>query len=150
MKLFIIPDVHQNWKTARKLRESKQALSADTVVWLGDFLDDFDSTKEDFVETLRLVREVLECGDKVLFGNHDIQYIFGPRYICSGYQSAFKEFIDDDLKNMWRDLGQSSFKVEHDESASVILSHAGFCDNLIEFSDGGRDFHFVKTYLTIS
>jgi len=130
MKLFIIPDVHQNWKTARKLRESKQALSADTVVWLGDFLDDFDSTKEDFVETLRLVREVLECGDKVLFGNHDIQYIFGPRYICSGYQSAFKDLIDDDLKNMWREKGSVSYWVHRTDNANpLIMAHAGFTAN---------------------
>ena len=127
MKIFIIPDVHQNWRTARKLRESKQALSADTAVWLGDFLDDFNSTKEDFLETLNLVWEVLAYGDKVLFGNHDIQYIFGPRYICSGYQSAFKDFIDDDLKNMWKNRGHISHWVTGPGNINpVILSHAGF------------------------
>lgn len=147
MTLFIIPDVHQDWMTARKLRESNQALSSDAVVWLGDFLDDFDSTKEDFIETLKVVHDAFDRGDRVLFGSHDLQYVFGPRYICSGYQSAYKELIDDDLRNLWREKGGSSLTVEHDESATVLLSHAGFCDSLLDFAAGGKDHHFVKTYL---
>ena len=67
MKLFLIPDVHEEWEIARRFRDKANSGDIDHVVWFGDFMDSFNHTRESIEGTIRLVSDVLDSDDMVLF-----------------------------------------------------------------------------------
>lgn len=122
MRLFLIPDVHEEWEKARKFRDKANLQSVDGVVWFGDLLDSFNHTEESLAGTIELVGDVLDSDDVILFGNHDIQYIFNCReFMCSGYRrDTMDEIRESGIADDWAVLGQSIYAVD-----GWWLSHAG-------------------------
>lgn len=91
MKILVIPDIHGNWvDTIDYVRSHKDEV--DKVVFLGDYVDDFDPLKCG-LNMVRGMKSMFEMArnepDKfvILLGNHDLQYISTEKY--SGFNSKY-------------------------------------------------------------
>lgn len=83
-KILVIGDVHQNHKTAEAYLKDWES----TVVFLGDYFDQFYDTPEDAVATAEWLKESLCHPDRIhLMGNHDFHYRLPLEtgIFCSGY-----------------------------------------------------------------
>ena len=68
-------------------------------IFAGDYVDSFNQSEENIYQTLKLV---IESGAKLVLGNHDIHYLDGSPFKCSGYRDRmanslnqiFEAFID--------------------------------------------------------
>lgn len=117
MKTITIPDLHgrNNW-----LQVVNQ--EADKIIFLGDYVDSFDFTDQEIESNLRaVVKFKLDNPDKVilLLGNHDITYMYGIDYMCSGYRSSQAEVLTK-IFNDNSELFQAAYQHE-----DVLWTHGG-------------------------
>lgn len=89
-------------------------------VFVGDFLDSFDRTKEDQIELLLLMLEAEERDDvTILIGNHELSYIKkGMR--CSGYSWQMESHVSPHATNMFL-----KFKTHFYLADDILVTHAG-------------------------
>lgn len=117
MKTLIIPDIHTRWQTADRIIQHEPF---DKLVLLGDYVDNFNDTVKDNVETLNwLKRVVAEPNVTALYGNHELSYIDEEKYACAGWEMAKAV----ELKSRLRDLRgylQLATKID-----GYLISHAG-------------------------
>ena len=68
----------------------------DKFIFLGDYVDSFDvenqSMKKNLLDLIELKSKYME---KVvlLWGNHDIHYLLGKEYYCTGYRPGMRKFF---------------------------------------------------------
>lgn len=94
----------------------------DLIIFLGDYVDSYDLNNYIILQTLERVLELKEkYGDKVilLWGNHDIHYLFNGKYECSG----FREEMLPDLYKIFND-NKHHFKLAH-QVKNYLWTHAG-------------------------
>jgi predicted MPP superfamily phosphohydrolase len=126
VKILSIGDVHgkDNWKYPINYWGNKSSIDEfDYIVFVGDYVDSFD-IKDEFMlnNLLDIIKLRKEYPNKVvlLWGNHDIQYLFGEtKYRCTG----FRESIYHELNRIFienRDIFQLAFQYKN-----YIWSHAG-------------------------
>lgn len=119
MKTLILPDLHLQWKKADNIIKHE---SADSIVMLGDFFDDFnDSVRENLIMAEWLIASLEQPNRIHLMGNHDIGYAMPHKsYKCSGYEISKDYAINAVLKeNDWRKLKT------HTWVGNYLCSHAG-------------------------
>lgn len=153
MTTLIIPDVHQDIKSVKKILAVEDINSVDEVVFLGDWFDSFHEPPKvaSFKDTCLFVRDLVWKNNKnkkmvFLVGNHDLAYIYNNRsggyssvhpsitYWCSGVTkskiSTFRQvFYDKGLKDDWF---IENFKIAH-KSQGWIFSHAGMINRQIPY-----------------
>ena len=153
MTTLIIPDVHQDIQSVKKIFSVEDVDSFDEVVFLGDWFDSFHEPPRvaSFKDTCLFVRDLVWENNKskkmvFLVGNHDLAYIYnnkksghssvipGLTYWCSGVTkskiSTFRQvFYDKGLKDEWF---IENFKIAH-RSQVLIFSHAGVVNNQIPY-----------------
>lgn len=119
MVLNIIPDVHgeHKWKELVDL-------SADKIVFLGDYVDSFDVQNSDMIENLKSIIDFkLNNNEKVvlLFGNHDLQYLYlsDSSFRCSGLRPEIAIDLYE-IFNKNKELFQYAYQVDN-----WIMTHAG-------------------------
>jgi hypothetical protein len=119
--ILIVPDVHEKIEILKRLLEDYP--DTDTV-FLGDWLDDFDSdviSAECTVEWLR--NNVENPRYRFLWGNHDLSNVYGlnnRELMCSGFM-LWKQPIVKELtyENCWRHFGLITLADKY------LCSHAG-------------------------
>jgi len=82
MKTLVVGDLHGRWEVVEKVLKTDY-----NVVFVGDYLNSFDKTSLECLETLKLVTGAARDNpDKytALMGNHELSYT-GSEYTCSGY-----------------------------------------------------------------
>jgi 3',5'-cyclic AMP phosphodiesterase CpdA len=128
MKHVIIGDLH-----GKDAWEEVDISSYDKVVFLGDYVDHWTLSDRFIYQNLQKVIELKrENFEKVelLLGNHDIQYLHYPHYLCSGFRPSMQRSLSFLFKEN-RDL----FKVAYQRENSII-SHAGITNKWYkEFSN---------------
>jgi len=117
MSVACIGDLHgvDRWKEAL-------SLGVDHFVFLGDYVDSFSIDNQAIVDNLKAVIAFKKSNpDSVtlLLGNHDIQYIYYPRFRCSGFRIDMLKELQSIFK---RDL--SLFKVAH-QMGDKLFVHGG-------------------------
>jgi hypothetical protein len=121
MKTLIIPDLHHHVENAERWIASK---SADRVVFLGDYVDDFGDNVSDARKTAEWLRRRIETTQDVfLLGNHDAPYLFpeNPQLYCPGFTKPKAAGIREILTpEHWK-----RFQLAVIEQG-WLLSHAGF------------------------
>lgn len=119
-KLLIIPDVHEDIEGVKRIFDK---FSDVPKLWLGDFFDSFDSTEKSTQATCKLLNEILERGDLMCIGNHDVHYMFSNAQLrSSGYSMERREIIHSNVDvDYWR-RHALLFHVRE----GYYLSHAGF------------------------
>jgi len=125
-KILCIGDIHNRWVQAEAIASKYD--DTHTIVFTGDYFDNFGDTAIDADQTARWLKSSLEKPNRIhLMGNHDINYDYrnvrgsGQIYHCPGYSPAKDDAINRVLTN--EDWGK--IKIAHYENG-FWFSHAGF------------------------
>jgi len=139
LRVISVGDVHgfDTWKQAlnywRPEEEETLIDQFDYIIFIGDYVDDFDHTDEQIYKNLL---EIIELKEKyphkviLLWGNHEMHYLFGPtQHKCSGYRTSMYLRLNT-LLNEKRDLFQLAFQIKN-----YLWTHAGvhrgwYADNI--------------------
>ena len=117
MKHLIIGDLH-----GKDIWEEVDISSYDKIVFVGDYVDHWTLPDRFIYQNLRNIIELKRQNFEnveLLLGNHDIQYLHYPHYLCSGFRPSMQRSLSF-LFNENRDL----FKVAY-QRENFIISHAG-------------------------
>ncbi len=129
-KLLVIGDIHNRWVMAEEIASKYDATH--TILFVGDYFDDFGDTALDADQTARWLKSSLSKPNRIhLIGNHDINYAYfnirpskvgvDQIYNCSGYHPAKDEAINRILSNEdWNRV-----RIAHKQNG-FWFSHAGF------------------------
>jgi len=117
MKHLIIGDLHGKdcWKDVNINKYDK-------VIFLGDYVDHWTLPDRFIYQNLKEIIELKRENPgemELLLGNHDVQYLHYPHYLCSGFRPSMQRSLTL-LFNENRDL----FKVAYQKDNNLI-SHAG-------------------------
>lgn len=117
MKLLIIGDLHGKnyWEEIRVNRYDK-------IIFLGDYVDHWNESDEHIYRNLQnliLLKEEYPERLELLLGNHDIQYLHYPKYLCSG----FRQSMQPELSRLFN-LKAPLFKIAWQKN-DHIFTHAG-------------------------
>lgn len=105
----------------------------DHIIFIGDYVDSFTVAPD---KILRNLKELIDFKKrqhgkvKMLLGNHDIQYMEYPQYLCSGFNSLFQP----DYTELFR-ANRNLFQVAV-QFGDYLFTHTGLSHS------------FVKHYLT--
>lgn len=132
MRTLVIGDIHGRdfWKGLT------QKHSVDKVVFVGDYVDSYDiptpKIRENLEDIVNFARNNIGKVE-LLVGNHDIQYIFHPKYQCSGFNSVALF----DYQIIFRE-NRDLFKAAHLQG-DYLISHAGVTQSLWNLCGGGGE-----------
>lgn len=125
MKIITVPDLHGKnfWKHI-------DISEYDKVVFLGDYVDSYLTIPplvelQNFIEIIDL-KKTYPDKIELLLGNHDIQYLFFPRYGCS-----VNYHIADELKEAFNsnaELFKVAFQVKNH-----LWTHAGVSKSWLDY-----------------
>jgi len=121
MKHIIIGDLHGKdcWREIN-------IKNYDKVVFLGDYVDSFTISDLAIYENLKNIIRLKKTNPHkvvLLLGNHDIQYLYFPRYQCSGFRPTMQSQLTN-LFNNNKGLFQIAYQKENH-----IFSHAGITNS---------------------
>jgi hypothetical protein len=124
MKTISIGDIHGKdvWKQI-------DITLYDKVIFVGDYVDDFDISNEQMVRNLSEIIQLKKGNPEkviLLLGNHDIQYIHWPDFKCSGFNTD----IFQELRKLFLD-NINLFKIAHQEK-DILWTHAGVSNLWLE------------------
>jgi hypothetical protein len=135
--LIAIGDIHNHWVEAEQIASLYE--KTHTVVFMGDYFDDFGDTAQDADQTARWLKDSLDKPNRIhLMGNHDINYSYlnyrkdelgqlQNIYNCSGYDMK----KDDAINRIMTESDWDKIKFAHYENG-WWFSHAGFHPNWFE------------------
>jgi 3',5'-cyclic AMP phosphodiesterase CpdA len=130
MKIISIPDLHGKdaWKQVDVARYDK-------VIFLGDYVDSNEITGDVIIENLKEIIALKKLhSDKVelLLGNHDMQYMFYPKFRCSGFMIGFVKQLDK-LFNEHKSIFKYAFQIDNHLWTHAGITNAWYQDNLEVF-----------------
>lgn len=150
--IIALGDVHNHWAEAEQIASKYD--ETHTIVFTGDYFDDFGDSAVDADQTARWLKASLQKPNRIhLMGNHDINYSVynagvtstgAPRniYECSGYTIAKDIAINKVLdQDDW-----DKIKLYHYERG-FLFSHAGIHPHWFECPIRGTDIDYVKEKL---
>jgi hypothetical protein len=142
--IIAIGDIHNHWVEAEQIASLYD--KTHTVVFTGDYFDDFGDTAQDADQTARWLKESLDKPNRIhLMGNHDINYSYlnyitdssgHPQniYNCSGYDMR----KDDAINRIMTESDWDKIKFAHFGNG-VWFTHAGIHPNWFEHPIKGID-----------
>jgi predicted phosphodiesterase len=117
MKHLIIGDLH-----GKDIWQEIDINRYDKIVFVGDYVDHWTLPDhliyENLENVIKLKRHNMEKVE-LLLGNHDIQYLHYPQYLCSGFRPGMQR----SLSFLFR-RNCDIFKVAY-QQGNTIISHAG-------------------------
>lgn len=87
MNVLIIGDIHERLNIVEEIISLVN--DYDKIIFIGDYCDSFNHNKSTLIKTLNLLIEFKKAyKNKVvlLLGNHDVHYLFSPKYRATGFQ----------------------------------------------------------------
>lgn len=130
MNIIAIGDIHNHWVQAEAIASKYDATH--TIVFTGDYYDDFYDSAIDAEQTARWLKESLQKPNRIhLMGNHDINYSYlnyrkdsngslQNIYNCSGYTLQ----KDDAINRIMTNEDWDKVKMYHYENG-WFFTHAG-------------------------
>ena len=124
MKIVVIGDIHGKpiWK---QLLEP-HIKSADVIIFIGDYVDAWKCDNHTMITNLEnIIQFKKDNMEKVelLLGNHDIQYMYYPKYRCSGFRNEIA-FTLGELFYSNKDLFKVAYGYTNDKN-QYLFTHAG-------------------------
>jgi hypothetical protein len=121
MKHLIIGDLHGKdcWKTV-------DIKAYDKIIFLGDYVDHWILSDQKIYENLLNVIALKKKHIKkveLLLGNHDVQYLYYPDFLCSGFRPAMQR----SLTEIFYD-NKGLFKVAYQKD-NHLFTHAGITNS---------------------
>ena len=120
MKTLVIGDLHGRWEIAEAALATEH-----NVVFMGDYLDSFDRTSLECLETLRVVTGAVLAEPwrvQALVGNHEMSYL-KAKMRCSGYSQETAS----GLWPGWNEPLKGFAFVE-----GFLLTHAGVSSEMLD------------------
>lgn len=152
MKTIIIPDLHNRVYFVEPALSSPLLQPYGSVVFLGDYFDDFYDTPQDAIDVATWLKQSLYKPNRIhLYGTHDIWYRFpdNPFIQASGNTEEKSGVINSVLTEKDWNL----IKLFHYEQ-DFLLSHAGVHQHLIgQYATKNKQIfckHIVKNVLQLS
>lgn len=117
MRLLSISDLHGRdvWKTV-------DVNAYDRIVFLGDYTDSYDLDDNTiYVNLSEILALKQRMPDKItlLIGNHDAQYMYYPKYACSGFRPQAQEKLTELFVTH-----RACFQIAY-QQGTYLFSHAG-------------------------
>ena len=117
MKHLIIGDLHGKdcWKEI-------DINAYDKIVFLGDYVDHWNLPDQKIYENLQNIIKLKKKHAKkveLLLGNHDVQYLYYPHFLCSGFRPAMQRSLTEIFYNNKDLFGVAYQKDSH------LFTHAG-------------------------
>jgi hypothetical protein len=136
MKTLVISDIHNRVGSLEHwLEKACEEHKPDEVVFLGDYFDSIHDTPFIAGKTAEWLKQSLTKPNRIhLIGNHDIPYMLpGNSHLwCPGFTPEKCRVINSNLtKEEWDQLRPAYF------TNGWLLSHAGFCQRLVEHPING-------------
>ena len=130
MKALFVGDIHNHSYMLTDIGKLDAKYNFDRIILLGDYIDDWNTTNHQSLETLDKIFNMKEnLGDKLtlLLGNHEMSYL---GYKCSGHRYELEDVMERKLKENidYFDLA-TSINCNGD---IYVCSHAGFNNAFIE------------------
>ena len=129
MKVLVIPDMHLKTWMFKLIREIPENLY-DKIVFLGDFVDEFNqqANRQLYQEMLEQVKSFVVGNPKVhvCLGNHDISYVY--EWLESGFSFPMCSYV---RKFMDQFITEPNVSVIH-KIDNVLFSHGGLSDLWID------------------
>lgn len=135
MNIGVISDLHGSdaWKL---LVERAQDLELDQIVFMGDYIDDFDGSDREHIANLRAVMDLEIPGVEIirLIGNHDAQYFLNQHFPkCSGYRESYAAAV-----GLIFEENKKKLKFAH-QVDNILFTHAGVSGRWINNIDWDTD-----------
>lgn len=124
MKTLIISDIHQRHKTAQKIIDNN---SADEIILLGDYFDDFNDSPDDALNTAKWLKSFLKNKKHIaLMGNHELNYMYNKKIQSMGGYSNDKKIAINSILDTedWNKL------IPYYYTQGYWLTHAGITERV--------------------
>ena len=121
MKHLIIGDIH-----GRDCWQAINVKNYDKVVFLGDYVDSFTLSDLTIYQNLKDIISLKKKNPNkivLLLGNHDIHYLYFPRYQCVGFRPSMQR----QLTSLFFD-NKHLFKIAY-QKENYIFTHAGITNS---------------------
>jgi hypothetical protein len=129
-KIIVIGDIHNRWVQAEEIASKYD--STHTIIFVGDYFDNFYDTALDADQTARWLKSSLQKENRIhLLGNHDINYAYyNHRPLKTGYEqlyhcAGYTPQKDDAINRIMVNEDWDKIKIAHKQNG-FWFSHAGF------------------------
>ena len=148
MKVLFVGDIHNHSYMLTDIGKLDAKYNFDRIILLGDYVDDWNTTNHQSLETLDKIFNMKEnLGDKLtlLLGNHEMSYL---GYKCSGHQTELEDVVEMKLKEHIKDFDLATSV--NCNGTIYVCSHAGFTNGFIEeLLAGDEEYHDYNLYYKI-
>jgi len=127
MNIIAIGDIHNHWVEAEQIASLYD--KTHTIVFTGDYFDDFGDTAQDAIQTATWLKESLDKPNRIhLMGNHDINY-------------SYLNYCKDELGSLQNIYNCSGYDMKKDDAINRIMANEDW--DKIKFAHFGNGFWFT-------
>lgn len=136
MKYLFVGDIHNHSYMFKDIEDLDNEYHFDRIIFMGDYVDDWNTTNRESLNTLERVLNLKYCLNKVtlLWGNHESSYCGYP---CGGHMYEL-----DDLMRSKLEVNIDCFDLYTTVmcgDTEYVCTHAGLNNGYIEEVLGGKD-----------
>lgn len=142
MTTLVIGDVHNKWRGMEpKVNAAVRGIDPETIVFVGDIVNDWDSSAFDEVDSARawmdwVLRMRMERDVVVCVGNHDIPYL-SESFWCPGYLADAAA----EVRDIFTEVGMV---LAYAEPGKALISHAGLTKSFVRDVGNPDSAHVVN------
>lgn len=137
MRVLFVGDIHNHMYIFDDVERLDKEFNFDRIIFLGDYVDDWDTDNHQSLETLNKIFSLKETSpDKYTFliGNHELSYL---GYKCSGHMEELEDIMRQKLTENINKL--DFFTTVQCGEIEYVCTHAGLNNGYINMFLGGRD-----------
>lgn len=129
MKVLFVGDVHNHSYMFNDMERLDKEHNFDKIIFTGDYVDDWNTTNSESLETLNRIIELKKCNSNkytFILGNHELSYLGYP---CAGHRYEKDIDIEQTLKENieYFDL----YNIIELDGKEYISTHAGITNSYI-------------------
>lgn len=127
-KAVVIGDGHGHFNTITQA--VSWALTEDaTPILLGDLSDSFTKSKRDQLRLMHYALQVMDFGGWMVWGNHDMSYLFPDKFNCSGWTASKAQYFKEIYSKIWNHPRFVPYVWL--EKMNILITHAGLSPRLV-------------------
>jgi hypothetical protein len=127
MNIIAIGDIHNHWVEAEQIASLYD--KTHTVIFTGDYFDDFGDTAQDAIQTAQWLKDSLDKPNRIhLMGNHDINY-------------SYLNYVKDSNGSLQNIYNCSGYDMKKDDAINRVMTNEDW--DKIKFAHFGNNFWFT-------
>ena len=129
MKVLFVGDIHNHLYMFDDIKRLDKEHNFDKIIFTGDYVDDWNTTNNESLETLNRIIELKKCNPNkytFILGNHELSYLGYP---CSGHRYEKDIDVEQVLKENieYFDL----YNIIELDGKEYVSTHAGITNSYI-------------------